>query len=53
VDSEPVFRGEPLLEILAFVQARLAGGAGAVAFWVIDPDRGHGCLRGRTGRGWR
>jgi SAM-dependent methyltransferase len=46
VDSEPVFRGEPLLEILAFVQARLAGGAGAVAFWVIDPDRGRGRYAG-------
>lgn len=37
-----MFRGEPLLEILAFVQARLAAGAGAVAFWVIDPDLGRG-----------
>jgi SAM-dependent methyltransferase len=48
VDSEPVFRGEPLLEILAFVQARLAGGAGAVAFWVIDPDRGRGRYAGES-----
>lgn len=46
VDSEPVFRGEPLLEILAFVQARLAAGAEAVAFWVIDPDRGRGRYAG-------
>jgi SAM-dependent methyltransferase len=46
VDSEPVFRGEPLLEILAFVQGRLAGGASEVAFWVIDPDRGRGRYAG-------
>lgn len=41
-----MFRAEPLLEILAFVQARLAGGAGAVAFWVLDPDRGRGRYAG-------
>jgi SAM-dependent methyltransferase len=41
-----MFRGEPLLEILAFVQARLAAGAGAVAFWVLDPDLGRGRYAG-------
>jgi SAM-dependent methyltransferase len=58
VDSEPVFRGEPMLEILAFVQARLAGGAGAIAFWVLDPDRGRGRhagepIDGFVHRSWR
>jgi SAM-dependent methyltransferase len=48
-----------LLEILAFVQARLAQGAGAVAFWVIDPDRGRGRYAGEpvdggfVHRSWR
>lgn len=54
-----MFRGEPMLEILAFVQARLAGGADAVAFWVIDPDRGRGRYAGEpvddgfVHRSWR
>ncbi len=41
-----MFRGEPLLEIVELVQARLAAGADAVAFWVIDPDHGRGRYAG-------
>ncbi len=42
----PVFRAEPLLAILAYVQAELAGGAATIAFAVLDPDRGRGRYAG-------
>lgn len=39
----PVFRGESLLEIVAYLAARLAAGASALRIEVLDPDhaRGH------------
>src|SRR5882724_6846461 len=40
--AEPVFRREPLLEIIAFVERELAAGATALAFRVLDPDLGRG-----------
>jgi trans-aconitate methyltransferase len=40
--TEPVFRREPLLDIIAFVEQCLAAGATAVAFRVLDPDLGRG-----------
>jgi SAM-dependent methyltransferase len=40
--TEPVFRREPLLDIIAFVEQRLAAGAAALAFRVLDPDLGRG-----------
>jgi trans-aconitate methyltransferase len=39
---EPVFRCEPLLDIIAFVEFRLAAGDTALAFRVLDPDLGRG-----------
>jgi len=41
-----VFRREPLLDILAFVEQRLAAGATALAFRVLDPDLGRGRYAG-------
>jgi Methyltransferase domain len=43
---DPVFRRESLLEILAFVDARLAAGAASLAFRVLDPDLGRGRYAG-------
>lgn len=42
----PLFAEEPLTEILAFVQARLAAGATSVSFRVLDPDLGRGRYAG-------
>jgi len=42
----PVFRGEPLLDILAFVEHQLAAGAATLAFRVLDPDLGRGRYAG-------
>jgi SAM-dependent methyltransferase len=39
---EPVFRREPLLNIIAFVEQRLAAGDPALGFRVLDPDLGRG-----------
>jgi SAM-dependent methyltransferase len=44
--TEPVFRGEPLLDILGFVEGELAAGAAALAFRVLDPDLGRGRYAG-------
>jgi SAM-dependent methyltransferase len=43
--TEPVFRGEPLLDILAFIERELAAGD-ACAFFVLDPDLGRGHYAG-------
>jgi trans-aconitate methyltransferase len=43
---EPVFRCEPLLDIIAFVEQQLAAGATALAFHVLDPDLGRGRYAG-------
>jgi len=43
---EPVFRRESLLDILAFVEGRLAAGAAALGFCVLDPDLGRGRYAG-------
>ena len=43
--AEPVFRDEPLLDILAFVERELASGD-ACAFFVLDPDLGRGRYAG-------
>jgi SAM-dependent methyltransferase len=40
--TEPVFRREPLLDIIAYVQDQLAAGASTLAFSVLDPDLGRG-----------
>ncbi|MGE3547038.1 MAG: hypothetical protein AB7L28_24135, partial [Kofleriaceae bacterium] len=54
--SEPTFTGESLLEIIAFMQARLAAGASPLAFRVLDPDLGRGRYPGESiehaGRAW-
>jgi SAM-dependent methyltransferase len=44
--SEPLFRHEPLLDIIAFVEGELAAGAGAVGFCALDPDLGRGRYAG-------
>jgi SAM-dependent methyltransferase len=44
--TEPVFRHESLLDIIAFVEQCLAAGATAVAFRVLDPDLGRGRYAG-------
>jgi hypothetical protein len=44
----PVFRGEPLLAILAHVDAELAAGATAIVFQVLDPDLGRGRYAGEV-----
>ncbi len=41
-----VFRGEALVEILAFIEAQLAAGATTLAICVLDPDRGRGRYAG-------
>ncbi|HEY0194510.1 MAG TPA: hypothetical protein VGC42_25535, partial [Kofleriaceae bacterium] len=41
-----VFRGEPLLEILAYVEAELAAGATMLELRVLDPDLGRGLYAG-------
>ncbi|HEU4734564.1 MAG TPA: class I SAM-dependent methyltransferase [Kofleriaceae bacterium] len=43
--TEPVFRGEPLLDILAFVERALAAGD-SCGFFVLDPDLGRGRYAG-------
>jgi SAM-dependent methyltransferase len=42
----PDLSAAPLLEILAYVQARRAAGATLIAFWVLDPDLGRGRYAG-------
>jgi SAM-dependent methyltransferase len=42
----PVFRRESLLDIIAFVEHQLAGGATAVALCALDPDLGRGRYAG-------
>ena len=44
--SEPLFRREPLLDIIAFVEAQLAAGTAALGFLVLDPDLGRGRYAG-------
>jgi SAM-dependent methyltransferase len=44
--TAPVFRGEPLLAILAYVESQLAAGAELIALRALDPDRGRGCYAG-------
>lgn len=44
--TEPVFRGEPLVEIIGFVEAQRAAGAREISFRAIDPDLGRGCYAG-------
>jgi hypothetical protein len=41
-----VFRRESLLDIVDFVEQQLAAGAAALAFFVLDPDLGHGRYAG-------
>lgn len=41
-DLPAVFRCEPLLAIIAHIEARLAAGAGVVRLEVLDPDHGRG-----------
>ncbi len=41
-----MFRGEPLLEILAYVEAELAAGATMLELRVLDPDLGRGLYAG-------
>ncbi len=45
MEPAPFFRTESLLEIVAFIERRLADGA-SVAFSVLDPDRGRGLHAG-------
>lgn len=47
-NTDPVFRGEPLLAVLDHVRARLAAGETEVGFTVLDPDRGRGHHAGET-----
>jgi hypothetical protein len=42
MSGAPVFRTEPLLAILAYVQGELAAGAAVVTLAVLDPDHGRG-----------
>jgi trans-aconitate methyltransferase len=44
--GEPVFRDEPLLAIVAHVQARIAAGDAVIGFAVLDPDHGRGHFAG-------
>ncbi|MBS1119207.1 MAG: hypothetical protein H6Q90_1435 [Deltaproteobacteria bacterium] len=41
-----VFRDEPLLAIVAFLEHQLAAGATSLAIRVVDPDHGRGCYPG-------
>jgi SAM-dependent methyltransferase len=45
--TQPVFRGESMLEILAFVEGALARGD-ALGFCVLDPDLGRGLYAGEA-----
>ncbi|MGE3453989.1 MAG: SAM-dependent methyltransferase, partial [Kofleriaceae bacterium] len=55
--SEPTFTGESLVEIIAFMQDRLAAGARELAFRALDPDLGRGRYAGErvehAGASWR
>jgi len=44
--EEPVFVGEPLTDVIAYVRTRLAEGAAVVSVRVLDPDRGRGLHAG-------
>jgi SAM-dependent methyltransferase len=43
---EPVFRREPLLDVIAYIEHQLAAGARSIAFCALDPDLGRGCYAG-------
>jgi SAM-dependent methyltransferase len=44
--GEPDFSAAPLLEVIAYAQARLATGARQFSFTIADPDLGHGHYAG-------